>query len=111
MRTENRQYPGVYAKGADGAERLVHLYQGGFYKLADINEIFGLGTVEAGESEEENVLVLNRHELRMLKVGADAYSFDYDERFIEMCLEMHRFAATVPGETVRFVANFVGEYD
>lgn len=37
---------------------------------------------------------------------ADAYSFDHDERFIEMCLELHRFAIAVPDDRHRFEANF-----
>ncbi len=108
---ENDRYPGVYALGADGRERLVHLYQGGLYNLGDIAEIFSLGTPEDSENEGETVLVLNRKDLRTLKTMADAYSFDYEEPFIEMCLEIHRFAPEVPGETVRFTANFQGRSD
>ncbi len=103
--------PGVYARGTDGSERLVHLYQGGLYDLGDIAEIFRLGTPEDGENEGETVLVLNRKDLRTLKTMADAYSFDYEEPFIEMCLEMHRFALEAPGETMRFTANFLGGLD
>ena len=105
---EKERDPGVYARGADGRERLVHLYQGGLYDLGDIAEIFRLGTPEDSEIEGEAVLILNRKDLRTLKTMADAYSFDYEEPFIEMCLEMHRFALTLPGETVRFTANFSG---
>ena len=108
---EKDRAPGVYARGADGRERLVHLYQGGHYNLGDIAEIFRLGTPGDGEIEGETVLVLNRKDLRTLKTMADAYSFDYEEPFIEMCLEMHRFALEVPGETVRFTANFTGRLD
>ncbi len=100
--------PGVYARGADGRDRLVHLYQGGDYDLGDIAEIFRLGTPGDGENEDDTALVLNRKDLRTLKTMADAYSFDYEEPFIEMCLEIHRFALEVPGETVRFTANFAG---
>lgn len=103
---ENDRAPGVYAPGADGRDRLVHLYQGGLYALGDIAEIFGLGTAEAGDVEGETSLVLNRKDLKTLKTMADAYSFDYEEAFIEMCLEIYRFALVVPGETVRFTANF-----
>ncbi len=103
--------PGVYARGADGSEQLVHLYQGGLYDLGDIAEIFRLGTPGDGENEDDTALVLNRKDLRTLKTMADAYSFDYEEPFIEMCLEMHRFALEVPGETVRFTANFAGGSD
>ncbi len=108
---EKDRDPGVYARGADGRERLVHLYQGGHYDLGEIAEIFSLGTPEDSEYEGETVLVLNRKDLRTLKTMADAYSFDYEEPFIEMCLEMHRFALEVLGETVRFTANFPGGLD
>ena len=105
-----RQYPGVYASDGRG-ERLVHLYQGGFYALADIPDNFSLGTVEEPRKESESVLVLDRSDLRQLKTAADGLSFDYEEPFIEMCLEMCRFAQNVPGETVRFTANFVADRD
>ncbi len=78
--------PGVYARGPEGGERLVHLYQGGHYDLGDIAEIFRLGTPEDSENEGETVLVLNRKDLHTLKTIADAYSFDYEEPFIEMSL-------------------------
>jgi hypothetical protein len=37
---------------------------------------------------------------------ADAHSFDYEEGFIEMCLEMQRFAANLSGDSFHFTANF-----
>lgn len=94
--------PGVYAATPQGAVEQVHLYQGGEYALTDIPMMFELGTQAAGEER----LVLDRSELRQLKVMADAQSFDHPPEFIEMCLEVHRFALTVPGETVTFVATF-----
>ncbi len=106
--SENDRAPGVYTADPEGVERLVHLYQGGLYNLGEIAEIFRLGTLEEAEQEGETVLVLDRKDLRTLKTMADAYSFDYEEGFIEMCLEMHRFALALPGETVRFRANFLG---
>jgi len=39
------------------------------------------------------VLVLTGRELQTLKTMADTFSFDYEEEFIEMCLEMTRLAA------------------
>ena len=111
MENAKRQYPGVYALDGGGVEQLVHLYQGGLYKLADVREIFDLGILEETADEAETVIILDRRELGHLKADADAYSFDYAEPFIEMCLEMHRFALEVPGETVRFTANFVGEWE
>jgi len=110
VRVEDRAYPGVYSNDAGGTEQLVHLYQGGTYKLADICEIFELGKVEGIERDETSALVLDRRELRRLKASADAFSFDYEEPFIEMCYEMVRFAAGVPGDSVRFEANFNGDW-
>ncbi len=43
---EKDRAPGVYSRGPEGGERLVHLYQGGLYNLGDIAEIFSLGTPE-----------------------------------------------------------------
>ena len=85
--------PGVYARDADGKQRLVHLYQAGDYELAEIVEFFQLGKMEEAGDANEAVLVLTEKELQTLKTMADTYSFDYEEEFIEMCLEMTRFAA------------------
>ena len=107
---EARQDPGVYALDAQGREALVHLYQGGDYELADIVEFFRLGRLQEADREDETVLVLTAKEIRTLKTMADAYSFDYEEPFIEMCLEMQRFADTSAGGPAggefRFTANF-----
>ncbi len=98
--------PGVYATDDDGAWQLVHLYQGGDYGLADVVELFELGReVEAGP-QAESAIELTRRELDRLKRMADAYSFDYEEPFIEMCHEMYRFSLPLAGEAVRFVATF-----
>ena len=85
--------PGVYARGGDGKQRLVHLYQGGDCRLADIVEFFQLGKLEEAGGADEAVLVLTGKELQTLKTMADAFSFDYEEEFIDMCLEMTGFAA------------------
>ena len=37
--------------------------------------------------------MLTGKELQTLKIMADTFSFDYEEEFIEMCLEMTRLAA------------------
>ncbi len=87
--------PGVYAYDGDGKQRLVHLYQAGDYQLAEIVEFFQLGKLEETAGENEAVLVLTEKELHTLKTMADTYSFDYEEEFIEMCLEMTRFAAAL----------------
>lgn len=98
--------PGVYTKDADGNVQLVHAYQGGDYGLEDISDNFQLGRLELPLQGDETVLSLDAAELRRLKTMADAYSFDYEEGFIEMCLEIQRFAFSRPGTTFQFVANF-----
>lgn len=94
----------LHALAPDGALVFVHEYAGEElgedYALADMVENFGIGKFEDG------TLVLTRKELRDMKNLADAYSFDHAEGFIEMCLEMARVAATLPGETVTFVSEF-----
>ena len=56
------------------------------------------------------MLVLTAKEASTLKTMADAYSFDYEEGFIEMCLEIALFADQLVGGQgdgeVRFTANF-----
>lgn len=97
---------GVFAKGRDGGDRRVHLYQGGEYVLMDVVELLEVGrAVEAG-GQGESAIELDRKQLRFLQARADSMSFDFLEPFIEMCQEICRFAATVPGERVRFTANF-----
>ncbi|MEE8245890.1 MAG: hypothetical protein V3S87_01360 [Alphaproteobacteria bacterium] len=103
---ETRDMPGVYALDASGEEQLVHLYQGGNYGLADVVEISRYGRLVEGAPEGESVVELSRRELEQLKSFADAYSFDFEEPFIEMCHEMERFALALGPEPVRFTANF-----
>ena len=104
---EDTTAPGVYHSDVAGNLILVHLYQGGDYGLEDIVEYFQLGRLEPTKQEDEIVIVLTAKEVRELKVMADAYSFDYEEGFIEMCLEMQRFTTDAPpSEDYRFVANF-----
>ena len=98
--------PGVYTKDTDGNMKLVHAYQGGDYALEDITEYFQLGRLEPPLQGDETILCLDAAELRRLKTMADAYSFDYEEGFIEMCLEIQRFASNLPEPTFQFVANF-----
>ena len=95
-------HPGVYALDP---LRPVHRYQGGDYELEDVVELFQLGRVES-DPEGGTVVVMTGAELHQLEIIAHAHSFDYEEPFIEMCLEMARFAATAAGESFRFVANF-----
>ncbi len=96
--------PGVYAVAPDGTLRQIHLHQGGEYALTDIIEFFELGT--AIEELAVDILEFNRQELRTLKTMADAYSFDYPQEYIEMCLEIHRGAEGLDGDLVRFYGNF-----
>ncbi len=110
--TGEQRSPGVYGVDRDGREQQVHPYQGGPYTLSGVVHLFDLGRLEesGGGNEAETVLVLTAEEVRTLKTMADAYSFDYEEVFIEMCLEMALFADQfVGGEgegEVRFTANF-----
>ncbi|MFQ5993872.1 MAG: hypothetical protein ACE5K1_02160 [Acidiferrobacterales bacterium] len=97
---------GVYATDADGNMRLVHRYQGGDYGIEEIIEYFRIGKVESTEQKEETTLILESKELRELKTMADVHSFDHEEGFIEMCLEIHRFATKALGKEFRFTANF-----
>ena len=102
---------GVYIIDPDGVEHLVHLYQGGPYNLADVKMLFDVGRVEETSEPRHSILLVPRREMSALKTMADAYSFDYEEPFIEMCQEMVRFGADLPGDTLRFVANFIGRVD
>jgi hypothetical protein len=96
---------GVFATDSSGCRRLVHLYQGGDYGLRDVRELFALG--EPGPDAPGRLgLSLTKSEIAELKTMADAYSFDHDERFIEMCLDLYRFAIALPGDRHVFVANF-----
>lgn len=101
MPVQIEEEPGVYVVGADG-DVLVHRYQGGDYRLDDIFVNFELGRME----DDNMVLVLDTREVRQLKAMADAYSFDHEEGFIEMCLDIHRHAADASEDAFRFRANF-----
>lgn len=98
------QTPGVYAIDDDGALTLVHEYQDDEYSLEDLLEEFGFGRIEDGEENGRTVVVLGPEEVRALKVNADAYSFDYDEGFIEMCLDIDRFFAGTNENDARLVS-------
>lgn len=97
---------GVYSNDTEGKLRLVHRYQGGDYGLEEIVEKFGLGRADSLETAMNAVVVLSTSDIKELKVMADAHSFDYEEGFIEMCLEIQRFASTQAGDNFRFTANF-----
>jgi hypothetical protein len=96
--------PGVYAIDEDGGMTLLHEYLGDEYSLGDLLEEFGFGQTEAGTENGSAIVVLSAPEIRELKVNADAYSFDYDEGFIEMCLDIERFSAATADENLRLVS-------
>lgn len=83
---------------------LVHEYQDGEYLLTDIVELFVLGEVSDPGTEGERAFILPRADVRQLKVRADAESFDHEEGFIEMCLDIWRFASERSEELFRFVS-------
>ncbi len=91
--------PGVYFAGDTGAPELVHEYQDGDYLLEDIAELFALG-----ELQPDGALVVLRDQLRSLKVRADAESFDHEEGFIEMCLDIWRFGSHRDEASLRFIS-------
>ena len=96
--------PGVYAVDEHGGLTLVHEYQNDEYSLEDVLEEFGFGRAEEDGDTGDSVVLLDAREVRDLKVNADAYSFDYDEGFIEMCLDIDRYSTGAEGETIRLVS-------
>lgn len=98
------QAPGVYAIDEQGGLTLVHEYQDSEYSLEDLLEEFGFGRSEGDSENGDAIIVLDAREIRELKVNADAYSFDYDEGFIEMCLDIERSAAGAAEDGVRLVS-------
>ena len=99
--TETPEHPAVTALGPKGETVRVHEYQDGDYVLADVRDAFGLGRMETDETGHP-VLVLRPDEVRPLKPLADSHSFDYEEGFIELCLDLHRFASGLKLPEIRF---------
>jgi hypothetical protein len=95
----------VWAQAPDGARLPVHRYQGGDYGLLDIAEFFQLGKGRYDDAERE-VLEITAEEIKKLKIQADAYSFDYEEGLIALCLDIDRFAKSSPLERYIFLADF-----
>ncbi len=95
----------VWTQGASGERVVVHRYQGGDYGLLDVAEFFEMGAGSLDEAEQE-VLDITQAELDKLKVQADAYSFDFEEGLIALCLDLHRYAQARPQERYRFIADF-----
>lgn len=83
----------------------VHRYQGGDYALADIPELFLVGRV-LSDPDGRDRIALTPREIRELKTAADAYSFDFEEGLIALCLDLHRFAIERPEPEFTFVADF-----
>ena len=104
--SENDLALGVYSTDASGEQRLVHQYEDGDYGLEDIYCHFELGELESTDPSENTIIWLSDTELRELKVMADARSFDFEEGFIEMCIDVQRFGADIAVERVKFIANF-----
>lgn len=100
MNADSEHEPGVYSVDGD----LVHRHQGGEYRLADIVACFELGRLEKEMGQTR--LTLDARDIHQLKTLADAYSFDYEEGFIEMCLDIHRFTEMFPSRSFCFTANF-----
>lgn len=91
---------GIYTRLPNGEPFLVHAYLDGDYALADVVGYFKLGRLE--NQPGGATLILTRKELRDLRNFADAYSFDYDPGFIEMCLDIYRASAELPGASIDF---------
>ena len=98
------QTQGVYAVDEEGGWTLLHEYHDGEYSLEDLLEEFGFGQTEAGSKNSDGSILLVAREIRELKVNADAYSFDYDEGFIAMCLDIERFASGGEEESLRLIS-------
>ncbi len=99
--TQAPEHPVITALSPKGETVRVHEYQDGDYVLADVRDAFGLGRMETDETGHP-VLVLRPNEVRQLKPFADSYSFDYEEGFIELCLDLHRFATGLNLPEIRF---------
>lgn len=99
MNTDSEPDLGVYSAQGE----IVHRHQGGEYCLTDVVAVFELGRVETAAGETR--LTLDDREVRQLKLQADAYSFDYEEGFIDMCLDIHRFTELHPAPSFCFTAH------
>jgi hypothetical protein len=93
--------PGVYATAPSGSETLVHAYLNEAYALSDIVEVLQYGSLQENP-EGETVLTVTRKDIRDIKNTVDASSFDYDDGFVEMCLDMAAFALETPGDILVF---------
>lgn len=94
---------GVYCIDPAGVEAPVHCFGDGDYGLTDIPELMLVGRVTADPDGRERI-VLTPREIGELKTFADAYSFDFEEDLIALCLDLHRFANERPESEFTFVA-------
>jgi hypothetical protein len=92
---------GVFVEGRDGLV-LVHAYLNENYGLADVAEVLQYGSM-AEDADGDLRLTLTRKEIVDVQNAANAFSFDYDDGFVELCLDLARAAAELPGETLTFV--------
>ncbi len=95
---------GIYAIDENGELTLLHEYQDDEYSLEQLLEEFGFGKAEDDSENGHTVIALDAREVHELKVNADAYSFDYDEGFIAMCLDIERHVTSAAEEGVRLVS-------
>lgn len=93
---------GVYAIGRDGQAVLIHTYINENYGLADVADVMQYGALDE-DANGDLTLTLTRKEIADVQNAANAFSFDYDEGFVEMCLDIARAAGELPGETITFV--------
>lgn len=94
---------GVYCIDPPGVETPVHRFGDGDYGLTDIPELMLVGRSAADPDGRERI-VLTAREVSELKTFADAYSFDFEEDFIALCLDLHRFTNERPEPEFTFVA-------
>ena len=95
---------GVYCLQESGESSLVHTYTDEDYELFDIVELFSIGELEPEAVAEGAVFTRQRGDARKLKFQADAESFDHPEGFIEMCVDIYRYADTSAEQSLRFIS-------
>lgn len=94
---------GVYCVDPPGLDAPVHAFQEGDYGLTDIPELMLVGRTLDDPDDRERI-ALTAREIRELKTFADAYSFDFEEGLIALCLDIHRFAIERRESEFTFVA-------
>lgn len=96
---------GVYSINGGRTQR-VHAYQDGDYGLDDIAEVFDIGAQTVLDQHGVVFVSVSRAQLHKLKILADAYSFDHEPEFIEMCLALYRYGEHESQDPLQFFANF-----